>query len=99
MKKLIAKDKKLRKILHTDEKTNFILKLIINNSNLLKLTRWNAIKSLEVLANNRSKAAITYRCRETVNKKRFNKYTFNSRQLFLKSIRFGLIHGLQKACW
>jgi ribosomal protein S14 len=99
MKKIIIKDKKLREILHVKEKTNFVLKLIINNSNLLKQIRWKAIKILKDLANNRSKAAITYRCRETINKKRFNKYTLNSRHLFLKSIRFGLIHGIQKACW
>lgn len=99
MKKLIVKDKNLRKYLKNNEKTGFVLKCIANNLNFSKLTRWKALLKIKLLNYHKSKSLLSYRCIETINKKRFSKLTTYSRHLFLKYIREGKIHGFQKSSW
>lgn len=99
MKKLLEKDKKRRqKIIFTETKT-FILKSIINNLNYFDLLRWNASLKLKKLIQTNSKTSLTSRCLFTINKKRFNKLTGFSRQVFLKKIRSGVVTGIKKSSW
>jgi hypothetical protein len=100
MKSLIVKDKKLRKIFKKFEKRFFVLKFIKNNSNYSNLIRWNAFETFKKLNNkHKAKIKIISKCRETINKKRFNQQTYYCRHMYLRIIRFGLIHGIQKANW
>lgn len=99
MKKLLEKDKKLRKILRKEEKKHFILKSIYQNTNMLDTIRWNALVKLQVFTNNIAKTSLTTRCILTKNKKRFNKLAPFSRQILLRSIRKGLVNGMTKATW
>jgi len=96
MKKLIAKDKKLRLNLVKIEKQYFVLKSIFKNLNFFTLIRWNAFIKLSKLSKKTSRQALSNRCLNTVNKKRFNKLTNFSRHVFLKFIRSGNIPGLKK---
>jgi hypothetical protein len=50
MKKLIEKDKRLRKKIKTNEKLIFILKSIKKNSNFSVLLRWNAFLKLKIFS-------------------------------------------------
>jgi ribosomal protein S14 len=103
MKKLIEKDKKLRKSLVLTENKHFILKTIIKNSNFFILIRWNAFLQLKLLTSNINKSDYKYsttnRCLLSSNKKRFNKLTGFSRQIFLKIVRSGSIPGIKKSSW
>jgi ribosomal protein S14 len=99
MKKLIEKDKKLRKQIVLKEYEYFVLKSIIQNLNFLNLIRWNAYLKLKKITQCASKIAITNRCLYTINKKRFNKLTGFSRHVFLKYIRSGSITGIKKSSW
>jgi ribosomal protein S14 len=99
MKKLIIKDKQLRSKIKNDEKKCFVLKTIFQNSNLFSLPRWNAYSQLKKLGKVSSKVSTTYRCVYTINRKRFNKFTPFSRQVFLKLIRSGKLSGLRKSSW
>jgi ribosomal protein S14 len=96
MKKLLTKDKILRKHFEFVEKQHFILKSISKNFNFFILMRWNALLKLKKL---KSKNKIINRCVISINKKRFNKLTNFSRHIFLKQIRFGQINGLRKTSW
>ena len=97
MKKLLTKDKILRKKLKTVNKKTFLFKLIIKNSNFFKLIRWNAFSKLKQL--NVSNVSMVNRCILTINKKRLNNLTNFSRHIFLKLIRSGQINGMKKSSW
>jgi ribosomal protein S14 len=99
MKKLVEKDKKIRKNIETVERKKFILKLIQNNFNLPDLTRFNATHYSGHITKNASKTLISNRCLATVNKKKFGKLTHYSRIFFLKLARNKKIYGLIKASW
>ena len=99
MKKLIEKDKKIRKQIKKLEKKKFIFKTILNNTNLPYLVRFNAFNELGSLPKNTSKTLISNRCIVTVNKKKFGKLTNYSRTLFLKLARNKKIFGLTKSSW
>ena len=99
MKKLIEKDKKIRKIIKNLEKKKFILKIILNNINLPHLLRFNALNNLDGLPKKASKTLISNRCVATINKKKFGKLTHYSRIFFLKLARNKKIHGITPASW
>ena len=99
MKKLLEKDKKVRKELKNFEKKKFIFKIISNNSNLPDLLRFQALNNLTKIPRNTSKSIISNRCVNTINKKKFNKITRYSRIVFLKLVRSKDIYGLSKASW
>lgn len=99
MKKLLIKDKKLRIILKHQEKQYFVLKMIVQNSNLFPLIRWNAYLQLSKLGSENSIVSISPRCSYTLNRKRFSKLTPFSRHVLLKLIRNGKISGIQKSNW
>ena len=99
MKKLLEKDKKLRKKLKTIDNQYFILKFIVKNFNFFTLVRWNAFLKLRKLSQQNSKVSITNRCLLGINKKRFNKLTGFSRQIFLKTLRAGDVSGVRKSSW
>ena len=86
MKKLFAKDKKNRKLIKQVELKRFILKQISTNSNLLKMTRWNALNKLSHFPRNNSKVVISNRCIETINKKTFHKFTNFSRTVIFNGM-------------
>ena len=71
MKKLVEKDKKVRKKIKKLEKKKFILKIILNNINLPYLLRFNASNNLNSITKKASKTFISNRCITTVNKKKF----------------------------
>jgi len=97
MKKLVAKDNKIRYFsFNYIEKKRFVLKLIFKNFNFFNLIRWNALLKLELLTNN-SKISAVNRCLLTVNKKRHNILSVFSRHIFIKLIRKGLILNFQKS--
>jgi ribosomal protein S14 len=99
MKKLIEKDKKLRKQVIIKEHEHFILKSIFKNLNFFNLIRWNAHIKLKIETQNASKHSAVSRCLYTINKKKFNKLTGFSRHVFLKQIRSGSITGIKKSSW
>jgi len=99
MKKLLEKDKKIRKKIKKLEKKKFIFKTISNNSNLPDLLRFNAINNLNQVPIRASKSLISNRCITTINKKKFNKLTHFSRIIFLKLARNKSIYGLSKSSW
>ena len=99
MKKLIEKDKKVRKNIKKLEKKKFILKTILNNINLPYLLRFNASNNLNSITKTASKTFISNRCIATVNKKKVGKLTNYSRIFFLKLARSKKIHGLTSASW
>ena len=96
MKKLIIKDKKYRLNIKFDEMWLFILKRITQNFNIFVLIWLNAFLFLNNSKQKKSKTFLITKCLQTINKKRFNKLTVLSRQLFLKKIWFGLVIGIQK---
>lgn len=99
MKKLVEKDKKIRKTIKNFERKKFILQTISNNLNLPNLFRFNALNTLNKLSNEASKTFVSNRCVSTVNKKKFNKLTYFSRIVFLKLSRNKSIYGLSKISW
>lgn len=99
MKKLLEKDKKIRKTVQDAEKKIFILKSVIKNLNFSNLIRFNAINNLNKVNKKGSKVFISNRCINTINKKKFNKLTKFSRIVFLKLSKHHKINGLKKASW
>jgi ribosomal protein S14 len=99
MKKLVAKDKKVRKKIKTLEKKKFILKIIQNNLNLPYLLRFNASNNLNSITKQASKTLVSNRCIATINKKKFGKLTNYSRIFFLKLAKNKKIFGLTQASW
>ena len=99
MKKLIEKDKKIRKNIKKFEKKKFVLKIIQNNFNLPYLLRFSASNKLNSINKEASKTLISNRCVTTINKKKFGKLTNYSRIFFLKLAKNKKIHGFTKASW
>ena len=99
MKKIYAKDKKNRLNVKKSELNHFIFKQISNNSNFLKITRWNAVYELTHLNKRNSKTHLSNRCVGTFNKKVFHKYSNFSRTVFLKLVKSGMISGMRKSSW
>lgn len=99
MKKILAKDQKIRKIVNKLEKKRFILKSIQNNSNFCKLVRLNTFQKLSNLPVYSSSSLISNRCVETINKKKFTNLANFSRIVFLKLAKKGTINGLKKYYW
>lgn len=99
MKKLLEKDKKVRKTISEFEKKKFILKMIQNNLNLPHIVRFNAAHRLNKITKTASKTLISNRCVITINKKKFGKFTNYSRIFFLKLAQNNKIYGLTKASW
>lgn len=99
MKKLLAKDKKIRNQLELMDKNHLILKSIFKNLNFSTLIRWKAFENLNTLSKNINKNVLSNRCLHSINKKRFSKLTNFSRHTFLKLIRNGRISGLKKTSW
>lgn len=99
MKKLLAKDKRLRLHIKKTEKQQFILKSIFKNFNFFNLLRWKAFVKTKDLSRTNSKIAVSNRCVYTANKKRLNSATCFSRHVFLKLIRSGKVSGMRKSSW
>ena len=99
MKKIYAKDKKHRLNVKKSELNHFIFKQISNNSNFLKVTRWNAVYELTHLNKQSSKTYISNRYVKTINKKTFNKFPNFSRTVFFKLVKSGEISGMRKSSW
>jgi len=99
MKKLVIKDRSIRKVFKDFEKRRLILKQIINNLNFSYLIRFNALNSINTITKKTSKVFISNRCVKTINKKKFNKLTKFSRILFLKLARTKKIYNLNKISW
>jgi ribosomal protein S14 len=99
MKKLIERDKKLRREIKKTEKQHFILKSISKNLKMFTLIRWKAFVKLETLTKKASRVALSSRCIQSSNKKRYSKLTKFSRHIFLKLIRSGNVSGIQKSSW
>lgn len=99
MKKLTAKDQKLRLRIKIQEKQYFVLKTIFQNSNLFALIRLRAYVKLKKLGQISSKVSILSRCVYTINRKRFNTLAPFSRYVLLKLIRSGQLSGIQKSSW
>lgn len=99
MKKLLEKDKKVRKTIYNFEKKKFILKSIYHNLNFFNLIRWKAYLHLSLLPSKSSKTFITNRCIKTINKKKFNKLTNLSRIIFLKLVKANQVNSIYKGSW
>ena len=100
MKKLLAKDKKLRIKLVKIETQHLVLKSIFKNFNFFTLIRWNAFLKLNHLFSiSGNKQLLVNRCLYTINKKRLNKLTNVSRHVFLKLVRSGQINRMKKSSW
>ena len=99
MKKSFIKDKYLRFEIKKCNTKYFILKSIFKNASLFSLLRKNAYFKLKQLSNNFSTVSTINRCLFSFNKKRFSKFTFFSRLVFLKLIQRGKISNFQKASW
>ena len=99
MKKLLAKDKKVRKNVKNLETKKLILQTISSNLNLPNLLRFNAFSVLNKIFKKASKILISNRCINTINKKKFNNLTRFSRIVFLKLSRKKKFYGLGKISW
>lgn len=99
MKKLLIKDKKLRKSVKFSDKQRFVMKSIFKNSNFSTLIRWKVFLKLKTLGETGSRISLSPKCLLTVNKKKYHKLTFFSRHIFLKLIRSGFISGVTKTSW
>ena len=99
MKKIIEKDKIIRKKIQTFEKTRLILKSINYNIHFSNLTRWKTNKSLLKIPSKSSKTFVSNKCIYTVNKKKFNKLTNFSRIKFLRLVKSKNISNVYKSSW
>jgi len=100
MKNLNQKDKRNRDLVNTIETKRFILKNIVNNSDLPKFIRWNASSKLSIKFNhNNSKISLNNRCAQTNRRVRLNKRFNYSRIKFRQLAQKGLIVGLKKSSW
>jgi ribosomal protein S14 len=97
MKKLLEKDKKIRKNIKILEQKKFILKTIYYNFWFINLIRLNALDGLNKLSNRSSKTFISNKCVLTRNKKRFNKLTSFSRIIFRQLAKKEKISGIYKS--
>ena len=96
MKKILEKDKNIRKKIKYFEKKIFILKAIYNNSCLTSLIRLTALQHLHKFPNRSSKTFINNLCVFTINKKKLNKLANFSRIIFRKLATKKLFSGIHK---
>lgn len=99
MKKLLEKDKKIRKAIFNLEKQKVILKIISQNFHFFSLTRWKSNSNLNLLPIKSSKTLKRNRCIKTVHKKKFNKLTNFSRMTFLKLVKSKQLNSTYKSSW
>lgn len=99
MKKLYTKDKALRFFALKLIKKQFVLKALVKQQNVFNLLKKKVCCHLMACSKIFSQVKIVNRCILTYNKKRFNKFTFFSRFLYLKLIRLGKINGFTKSSW
>lgn len=99
MKKLLEKDKNIRKKIYNYEKKIFIFKSISHNLNFFNLIRWKANFNRSLLPTKSSKTFLTNRCVKTIHKKKFNKLTNFSRMVFLKLVKANQINSIYKSSW
>ena len=99
MKKLIVKDKKLRKIIKKLDKKQLILKLIKVNHNLPNIIRLNVLNKSTGISHKVSKTRVSNRCVNTINKKKFMKFNNFSRIFFKKLVKNRIISNLYKSSW
>lgn len=99
MKKLIKKDKNIRRIIRKYESTRTILKSITKNTNFANTIRWNAALMLNNLPKDSCKTRAVNRCLLTGRNAKLNKSYRFSRLAFLRLVRFGNISGFRKATW
>jgi len=97
MKKILLRSKKKRIAVANFEDKKVILKSISNNTNLIKITRWNS--GISMSNYNYGFTQLTKRCVLTNRKNILNKNYNISRLAFLKCARQGLISGLIKSTW
>ena len=97
MKKLLEKDKKIRKNIKILEQKRFVLKTIYYNFWFINLVRLNALHDLNKLSNRSSKTFTSNKCVLTRNKKRLNKLTNFSRIIFHTLAKKGKIPGIYKS--
>jgi len=97
MKKLVQKDKHLRNSFVVNENKHTILKSLVKNKNLSKLTRWNASWLLTNFFTQHNPTKFSNRCVVTARKNILNKHFKLSRLSLLKIARKGLIFGLKKS--
>jgi len=99
MKRLNLESKHTRQIIKNFEQNRFILKTILNNTNIFYLTRWKALSKLRKLQKKSSKTLLTNRCIVSKRKKRLTKTINVSRLVFLNFARLAEISGIKKAVW
>lgn len=97
MKKLLQKDKHLRNSFVNTENKHIILKSLVKNKNLSKLTRWNASLLLTNFFTKYHPTKFSNRCVLTARKNILNKHFKLSRIHLLKIAKKGLIFGLKKS--
>ena len=99
MNKNIEREKNKRFIFFKYEKTRFLLKAIVNNSNIDILIRQKASLELSRLPRNSSKVRLHKRCVLT-GRGRSILSSFSLSRLMLRKLAFeGLIPGLRKSSW
>ncbi len=100
MKKLIIRDKYIRKHIKLLNIENYLLKLIILNKNFFFYFRNNAITILiKIIKKKNSLSSVLNYCFISKNKKRLNKHTFFSRFIFLKKLQNSDVIGFLKSIW
>lgn len=99
MKKLLEKDKKIRKTIFDLEKQKVILKSISQNFHFFNLTRWKSNLNSDLLPIKSSKTFKINRCIKTIHKKKFNKLTNFSRMTFLKLVKSKQLNSTYKSSW
>lgn len=100
MKKLIIKDKYIRKNIKLLNISCYLLKLIFLNKNFFLYFRNNALVILiKKIKKKNSLSFILNYCLISKNKKRFNKYTFFSRFVFIKKLQNSDVIGFLKSMW
>lgn len=96
MKKLFVKDKQNRKRCFFFNKKYFLLKILIKNIFIFLLIKYNIFLFYKFFFKKSFFISINNRCNNSYNKKRFIKYSFYSRHIFLKLIQNGKVFGIQK---
>lgn len=99
MKKLITKDRNHSLILKKINKKYFVLKSILKNKHFSIFVRNKSVLKLKKLSDLASVVSVSNKCVESINKKRFNKFTLFSRFIYLKLIRNGKIPSISKSSW
>lgn len=100
MKKLLIKDRYIRKNFKLLNIYYYLLKLIITNNNFFFFFRNNALVLLtKIMKKKNALSCVLNYCFLSKNKKRLNKYTFFSRYIFLKKLQNSDVIGFLKSTW